>query len=98
VVLLGRGSQYILNDHPDAYHVLLIDELQHRIKFIVDHYDVSEKQAARVVNNEEKRRFSLYSRLGKKDYDNPALYHLVLNMNRFTLEQACKMICDLVNN
>jgi cytidylate kinase len=98
VVLLGRGSQYILNDHPDAYHVLLIDELQHRIKFIVDHYDVSEKQAARVVNNEEKRRFSLYSRLGKKDYDNPALYHLVLNMNRFTLEQASKMICDLVNN
>ena len=97
VVMLGRGSQYILNDHPDAFHVLLVDELRHRIKFIVDRYNVSEKQAARIVTNEDKRRLSLYSKLGKKDYDNPGLYHLVINMNRFSLDQACKMICDMVN-
>ena len=97
VVMLGRGSQYILNDHPDAFHVLLVNELQHRIKFIVDRYNVSEKQAARIVTSEDKRRLSLYSKLGKKDYDNPGLYHLVINMNRFSLDQACKMICDMVN-
>ena len=96
VVTLGRGSQYILNDHPDAFHVLLIDELQHRIAFIVDRYNISEKQAARIVNNEDKRRLNLYHRLGKEDYDNPGLYHLVLNMNRFSLEQACTLICKMV--
>ena len=95
VVMLGRGSQYILNDHPDAFHVLLIDELQHRIAFIVDRYNVSEKQAARIVNNEDKRRLNLYHRLGKEDYDNPGLYHLVLNMNRFSLEQASTLICKM---
>jgi len=97
VVMLGRGSQYILNDHPDAFHVLLIDELEHRIKFIVDRYNVAEKQATRIVNNEDKRRLSLYRRLGKEDYDNPGLYHLVLNMNRFSLEQASTLICRMVN-
>ena len=97
VVMLGRGSQYILNDHPDAFHVLLIDELEHRIKFIVDRYNVSEKQATRIVNNEDKRRLSLYRRLGKEDYDNPGLYHLVLNMNRFSLEQASTLICRMVS-
>jgi len=96
VVMLGRGSQYILNDHPDALHVLLIDELQHRIKFIVDRYNVSEKQATRIVTSEDKRRLNLYHRLGKEDYDSPGLYHLVINMNRFSLEQACKMVCNLV--
>jgi cytidylate kinase len=96
VVMLGRGSQYILNDHPDAFHVLLIDELQHRIKFIVDRYNVSEKQATRIVNNEDKRRLNLYRRLGKEDYDNPGLYHLVINMNRFNLEQATALICKMV--
>ena len=95
VVMLGRGSQYILNDHPDAFHVLLIDELQHRIAFIVDRYNVSEKQATRIVNNEDKRRLNLYHRLGKEDYDNPGLYHLVLNMNRFSLEQASTLICKM---
>ena len=96
VVMLGRGSQYILNDHPDAFHVLLIDELEHRIKFIVDRYNVSEKQATRIVNSEDKRRLALYRRLGKEDYDNPGLYHLVLNMNRFSLEQANALICKMV--
>ena len=96
VVMLGRGSQYILNDHPDAFHVLLIDELEHRIKFIVDRYNVSEKQATRIVNNEDKRRLNLYRRLGKEDYDNPGLYHMVINMNRFSLEQACALICKMV--
>ena len=96
-VILGRGSQYILDDHPDAFHVLLIDEIENRIKFMMEHYDMNEKKATRVVNNEDKRRMGLYSKLGKKDYDSPSLYHLVLNMSRFSLEGAAKLVCDLVN-
>ena len=76
--------------------LLLIDELEHRIAFIVDRYNVSEKQAARIVNNEDKRRLNLYRRLGKEDYDNPGLYHLVLNMNRFNLEKASSLICKMI--
>jgi cytidylate kinase len=95
-VILGRGSQYILNDHPDAFHVLLIDELENRIDFMVKHYDMNEKQAARIVFAEDKRRLNLYSKLGKKDYDNPSLYHLVVNMSRFSLEKAASLICSMV--
>lgn len=95
-VILGRGSQYILNDHPDAFHVLLIDELENRIDFMVKHYDMNEKQAARIVSAEDKRRLNLYSKLGKKDYDNPSLYHLVVNMSRFSLEKAASLICSMV--
>jgi cytidylate kinase len=96
VVILGRGSQYILNDHPDAFHILLIDEIENRIKFLMKHYDLNEKRATRVINNEDKRRMGLYSRLGKKDYDSPSLYHLVINMSRFSLEEAAKIACDMV--
>jgi cytidylate kinase len=95
-VILGRGSQYILNDHPDTFHVLLIDELENRIKFMVKYYQMDEKQAARIVLAEDKRRLNLYSKLGKKDYDNPSLYHLVINMNRFSLEKATTLVCDMV--
>lgn len=97
VVILGRGSQYILNDHPDAFHILLIDNIENRIKFMMQHYDMSDKRATRVVNNEDKRRMGLYSRLEKKDYDSPSLYHLVINMSRFSLEKAAKLVCDMVN-
>ena len=97
VVILGRGSQYILDEHPEAFHILLIDEIDNRIKFMMEHYDMNEKRATRVVNNEDKRRMGLYSKLGKKDYDSPGHYHLVINMSRFSLEKAAKFVCDMVN-
>ena len=98
VVILGRGSQYILNDHPDAYHVLLIDEFKSRVQFMQSHYDLSESRAASVVKGEDKRRKSLYQKLGKTDYDNPFLYHLVLNMSRVNLDKALQLVCDLVGS
>jgi len=96
-VILGRGSQYILKDHPETFHILLINDLDNRVKFLEDRYDISNKKAIQTVNNEDKRRANLYNKLGKKDYDNSALYHLVLNMARFTLESALKQVCTMVN-
>jgi cytidylate kinase len=98
VVILGRGSQYILNDHPDAYHVLLIDEVENRVQFMMANYDLSKSRAAQVVRAEDKRRKNLYQKLGKTDYDDPFLYHLVLNMNKVSLEQALVQVRNLVKS
>jgi cytidylate kinase len=96
VVILGRGSQYILSDHPDAYHFLLIDELANRVRFMRERYNLSQARAEQVVKSEDKRRLNLYRKLHKTDYDRPSLYHLVLNMHRLSLDQARELICDLV--
>ena len=34
VIIMGRGSQYILNDMEEAYHVLLINSFDNRVRFI----------------------------------------------------------------
>lgn len=96
VVFLGRGSQYILNDMPEAYHVLLINSLENRIRFMMEHYDLNEKRAAQIVKSEDRRRLNLYKKIGKQDYDSPELYHLVINMARVDLEKAKKLILDLI--
>jgi cytidylate kinase len=97
VVFLDRGSQYILNDLPEAYHVLLINTLENRIQFMMDHYDMNAKRAAQIVRNEERRRTNLYRKIGKQDYDQPELYHLVLNMARINLDEATDLILRLVS-
>ena len=96
VVILGRGSQYILDDHPDACHILLINDFENRAKFMMEHYDLSQAKAEQVVNREDKRRMNLYRKLGKSDYDDSSLYHLVLNIGRINLEQALRLVCNLV--
>jgi len=97
VVVLGRGSQYILDDHPDAFHILMLDEFENRVRFMKENYELSDSRASKVVKGEDKRRKALYQKLGKTDYDDPFLYHLVLNMGRLSLEDAAKMVCGLVN-
>ena len=98
VVILGRGSQYILNDHPDAFHFLLINEFENRVNFMQERYQLSQTRAAQVVRSEDKRRLNLYRKLHKTDYDKPSLYHMVLNMNKISLEKAMEMICHLVES
>jgi len=98
VVILGRGSQYILNDHPDAFHILMINDFENRVRFMKERYELSESRAAKVVRGEDKRRKALYQKLGKADYDDPFLYHLVLNMSKLSLEEAKKMVCRQVQS
>lgn len=97
-VIMGRGSQYILRSHPDAVHILLVDELENRIRRVEKREKVPSEQAARIVGHEDKRRLSLYHRLGKQDFDSPSLYHMVLNMSRLSPRQAFEMICHLVDS
>ena len=95
-VILGRGSQYILKEHKGVYHVLLVAERADRLKFMQEHYKLSPAKAKQVVDRREKRRASLYRKFGRKDYDQPHLYHLVLNMSQLDLKRALKLICALV--
>jgi cytidylate kinase len=96
VVFLDRGSQYILNDFPEAFHILLINTFANRIKFMMNNYDLSQNRATHIVKTEEKRRMNLYRKIGKQDYDQPELYHLVINMARVDLEEAIQLILHLV--
>lgn len=96
VVLLGRGGQYILQNFNGAYHILQVADWETRIKFMQQFYKISDGRAKKAVKQGETRRSSLYKKFGKEDYDQPYLYHIVLNMSRLSLEQALKKIMILV--
>ena len=96
VVLLGRGSQYILAQHENAFHFLLVADQAQRIKFMQKHYNFSESKAYQEVSGGEKRRRNIYAKLGATSYNDPETYHMVLNMSRLTLEQARNQIVTLV--
>ena len=95
-VIIGRGSQYILRDRENVYHILLVAQKEDRIKFMEDHYDLSPKEAALVVSRQDKRRTNLYRKFGKEDYDQPHLYDLVINCSKQDLKKVTDLVCKLV--
>ena len=67
-----------------------------RIKFIQDDYRVSRARTLQILKRMTKRRANLYSYFGKKDYDDPNLYDLVLNMSLVSIDKAEELICRLI--
>jgi cytidylate kinase len=95
-VIIGRGGQYILHDFEDTYHILLMAKEEDRIKFIQDDYRVSRARTLQILKRMTKRRANLYSYFGKKNYDDPNLYDLVLNMSLVSIDKAEELICRLI--
>jgi cytidylate kinase len=96
VVILGRGAQFILKDHPETVKVLLVAERPDRIQFLVDHYNLDPVKAEKMVTREEKKRDRFLKNFYSGDHDDPELYHLVLNTSHVDFDMAEEQICDLV--
>lgn len=96
-VIIGRGGQYVLRGLEDTYHILLVAKEEDRIKFIENDYRVSRERTVQILKRMAKRRTNLYSYFGKKDYDDPKLYDLVLNMSLLSIDKAEELICKLIN-
>lgn len=97
VIIMGRGGQYILAEDENAFHIHLVSDMAHRITFMQQFYKLNEAKAQQAVTLGEKKRTAFFAKFGKADYDNPQLYHLVLNMSKLSLEDAKNVVCLLVN-
>ena len=74
----------------------MIANIENRIRFMMDHYNIDRKKAQAVIDKQSKRRINLYRYFGRTDYEHPELYHMVLNMNRLRLDDAVQAVCQLV--
>ena len=95
-LIIGRASQYILEEYDDVYNILVVADRDDRVTFMETKYELSLEQADRVVTLDDKRRANLYRKFGKTDYDQLDLYHLVLNMSKLDFENAAEFVCELV--
>jgi cytidylate kinase len=93
-VLLGRGAQIVLRNHPKVLHILLVAEYEDRVKFMVQRYDLSEEEAKRIIKEKETQRAAVATNIFGVDIDNPGLYHLVLNMSRMPFDWAVDVAGD----
>ncbi len=96
-VIIGRGGQYILSGRRDVFHFLLIAEMQDRVKFMQEHYNMTPKSALRTIQLDDRRRVTLYRKFHRSDYDQSHHYHMVLNTSRIAFDRACDMMIKLIS-
>ncbi|MCF8033380.1 MAG: cytidylate kinase-like family protein [Desulfarculaceae bacterium] len=96
VVLLGRGAQFILRYRPDTVRVLLVSELEQRVNFMVQHYDMDQATARKLIAEADKKRARFLNNFYPGEPDESSLYHLVLNTSLLSISGATNLVVRLV--
>ena len=98
VVILGRGSQYILQGRENVINLLLVADLEDRIKFLEKIWKMSRKDAEKEILAREKRRDSFMKNFALGPPNSPNLYHLTVNTSKIDFDQAKKIIISFVKD
>lgn len=97
VVIIGRGSNYALKGYDGVIHILMVAEVEHRVRFLMDNYEMNRSQAERAVKRGDAIRTRFLNCFSDRgSHDDPMLYDLVLNMNHLSMEQAEEIVLKLV--
>ena len=94
VVLVGRGANVITAGLPGVFHVRLVGSEALRVINTQRVYNYDKRKAQELVKSDDdaKRRY-LREYFGK-DIDDPQLYHLVINTDRFSYDTSARLIAD----
>ncbi len=96
VVIIGRGSQMILKDMPDATHVQLVAEPQVALARVQEWEGVDEVSAARSIEEFNKGRADFHQKFWKVDVWSPLHYDVVINTTHLTYVQAAELVAAVM--
>ena len=107
MVIVGRGGQVLLKEHPSVLHVRVIAPLEDRILKVRE--ELRRSQEAFFANIDPRR--EAQDLILRKDdasaeylknfyhvsWDDPLLYHLVINTGRVEIDEAVHLITEMVH-
>ena len=96
VILVGRGSTVITAKLKHVFHVRLVGSLERRVERVEEHLKLSHRDAVAFVDREDKGRRRYLREHFHVDLSDPLLYHLVINTDRISCEDAAQIISDSV--
>jgi cytidylate kinase len=92
VVILGRGSQAILQGAPDTMHVYVAAPREYRITDLMQRDGMTREDAEHRIDKSDHNRQAFHRHYFKVDADSPALYDLGINAGRVRIAVAAKMV------
>jgi len=96
VVLVGRGSQVFLSDKPGCLHLKITAPLDFRIKRVMEKQAVGEKEAKEMIHKRDKARSSYIRDFYQRDWNDPGLYHLIINTARIKSEAIIAIVRETI--
>jgi cytidylate kinase len=92
VVIVGRGGQAVLRDKPGVLHVRMIAPLGARSMRVKERMGTTLAEATDLCRSKDQSALAYLSRFHQIDWDNPLLYHLVINTGKWEIGDVAQVI------
>ncbi|MBC7233995.1 MAG: cytidylate kinase-like family protein [Chloroflexi bacterium] len=92
VLIIGRGSQVLLKDNPEALHVKVIAPLPRRVEKLMRIEGITQREAAQRILASDQARAEYLRRYYGVNWLDPQLYDLVINTGRISIQTAVQLV------
>ena len=90
-VIVGRCADYILKDNPDVISVFCYSDVEERIQWSIDEYQVPAKQAKKIVQEKDAQRSRFYEFYTNQKWGNLCRHHNP-QIGSCRIQCSCKQI------
>ncbi|MGM9521708.1 MAG: AAA family ATPase [Oscillospiraceae bacterium] len=94
-VIVGRGSDYILRERPEAMHVFICGDEKAKLERIVRLYNKSESEAAKLMKDTDKKRSINHRYYTDLEWGKAQNYTMSLNSSAVGIERCVDIISEL---
>lgn len=91
-VIVGRCADYALEDDRDVFSVFISGNMEDKIKYIREAYDVSEAKAKDIIVRNDKKRSNYYNYYSNKKWGDSRSYNICLNSSVLGLDGTVDVI------
>jgi cytidylate kinase len=91
-VIYGRGSQFILRDHPHTINVSIVAPFKIRLKRVMESLNLNEDKARQEMNRFDNAAREFLKRYFGAEMEDPTCYDIVVNTERLDFEMVCNVI------
>ncbi|NBD35516.1 MAG: hypothetical protein GVY30_05910 [Chloroflexi bacterium] len=94
VMIVGRGGQVILQENPHVLHIRVQAPLEARIRYLMERMGIDREEAEDQIHQSDKDRARYLRHFHGVDWDDPTLYHVVINTGKITVDTATHLISE----
>ncbi len=94
-VIVGRCANWVLRDRGDVLDVFIHAGRDFRVKRTMEKLDIPERKAVKLLKRTDKARKAYYKNYTGCDWNDPNLYHMVLNSDRIGFDACVDAICSV---
>lgn len=93
-VIVGHGSQTLLQDFGCALHVLINNRTENRIKNLIEQEDMGRDAAKKVIRKSDSTLKGFFRFAYQREWDDPTIYDMVINTEKMGSETAARLVIE----